>query len=300
VTAGIVALLPDATATGVLLGLGGGGLVNLWQYLNTAWNLTAVELDPTVAEIAAEHFSLDCQKLDVRIGDGLSVQGLRGDKSVTSTEEVSTGADVTNDAIDGEKNSVLGFETESLDFIVIDVDSKDTGTGMSCPPAAFVEVAYLQILSSLLRPSTGVLAINVSARDPSLFQNVCQTVRSVFPSVLLSKRCPNKYTSDDDGEEDEEEDLNVVVFATRRLSEALPPLREMTDRVTQRIRQSQENDNSAEVDEIVVSDLCLCLEEFTVFDVNESTSSSKMNFGNKKKTGSSKRRNTKRGNNKRR
>ena len=134
----------------MLIGLGGGGLVNLWHHINFAWNVAAVELDPTMVTIATEYFGLDGQKLDIRIGDGLAIQ----------CTEILKEADIVSD------DATISFEAASLDFIVIDVDSKDTETGMSCPPAAFVEASYLQTLMSLLRHNTGVLAINVSARDP--------------------------------------------------------------------------------------------------------------------------------------
>jgi hypothetical protein len=61
---------------------------------------------------------------------------------------------------------------ESLSFLVIDVDSKDKTVGMSCPPVSFVETEYLQQISRLLGPD-GVLAINVSVRDPAMLQLVC-------------------------------------------------------------------------------------------------------------------------------
>lgn len=300
-TAGILALLlPECTASasGMLIGLGGGGLVNLWHHLQlTAWKVTAVELDPTVVEIASEHFGLDCQRLNVLIGDGLAVHCYNG--TTHAAEKLSKAGVESSDGSSGmseTKNgsAQLGFEAESLDFIVIDVDSKDTGRGMSCPPAAFVESAYLQTLLSLLRPNTGVLAINVSARDPLLFQSACQTVKTVFPSVFLSKRqYRDKDNNRDDGDDDEEDDLNVVVFATRNPDGFLPPLRAMTDCVTQRIQESQGKDG---LDEILVSDLCACLEDFVVFD---ESGTSQTNSGAKKKTGN-KRRNNKRGNNKRR
>lgn len=288
VTAGILALLPEVSAcSGLLIGLGGGGLVNLWHHLQTDWTVAAVELDPAVVEIAAAHFGLDCQKLDVRIGDGLGVHRLS--TTVKATAEASVPTD--NDALVN-----LGFEAESLDFIVIDVDSKDTRMGMSCPPAAFVEAAYLRTLSTLLRQGTGVLAINVSARDPLLFQNACQAVKAVFNSIFLSKGCRVKDKSEGQSEghdEEKEDDLNIVVFGTRGHDRSLPPLREMTESATRRIQQSHGLDSP---DDILLSDLCMCLEEFVVYNEDGSGKSS---LDTKKTKKSNKRRNNKRGNKRR-
>lgn len=38
-------------------------------------------------------------------------------------------------------------------MIIFDVDSKDTSVGMSCPPQAFVDRAFLKQVHSLLSPS---------------------------------------------------------------------------------------------------------------------------------------------------
>jgi hypothetical protein len=292
VTAGIMTLLPDHQASGLLLGLGGGGLVNLWHYLRANWGITAVELDPCMPEIAATYFALDCNKLNVKIGDGLAVHCIGGTK-----------AEASANTTDGEALPPvegLGFEAESFDFIVIDVDSKDSGSGMSCPPAGFVQVSYLQRLLSLLRPDAGVLAINVSARDATAFLTTCKTVKDVFPTVFLSKRSHHSVDTSDaldlneeDTEEEESDDLNVVVFATRRPS--LLSQREMSDCIARCVQESQGMSN---LDEILLSDLCQCVEDFAVWDGVEPTSTDSRK-SNKKKAGS-KRRTSKRSSNKKR
>ena len=49
-------------------------------------------------------------------------------------------------------------------FIVVDVDSKDTSVGLSCPPEAFISPAYLSKLRPCLSPGGAVL-FNVAARS---------------------------------------------------------------------------------------------------------------------------------------
>ena len=41
----------------------------------------------------------------------------------------------------------------SYDVIIFDVDSKDNSVGMSCPPQAFVDKAFLTRVHSLLAPT---------------------------------------------------------------------------------------------------------------------------------------------------
>ncbi len=76
--------------------------------------------------------------------------------------------------------------------IFLDVDSKDTSVGMSCPPAAFLEPAFLSSLKTLLRGgggsggAPGVLAINVAARSRGLFNGAIQAVCTVFTGGEVS------------------------------------------------------------------------------------------------------------------
>ena len=188
--AGILALssMNDVTPAGMVIGLGGGGLVNFLVHVLENLHLTVVELDGSVVKIAEKYFGYEpTEKVSTRIGDGLTVTG------------------------DMEYVGGIHLPLSSLDFIAIDVDSKDTSVGMSCPPVTFVDHSYLSTLKGLLREN-GLLVINVSARDPEMFQLVETNVRKVFESVFLS-------SGDTD---DERQDVNLVVFA-RVTSAELPP-----------------------------------------------------------------------------
>ncbi|GKY95177.1 methyltransferase-like protein 13 [Mayamaea pseudoterrestris] len=184
VVAGLLALV-DSLNHGMLIGLGGGGFVNFLHHVSPDCKITAVELDPAIVAIAKQNFGLDSPSLQgvlvLKIGDGLAI-GVEG-------AEVST----------AEKRIML--PPESLSFIVVDVDTKDKTVGMSCPPVSFLDQGYLEQLATLLVPS-GVLAINVSARDPSLLNVACSSVKKVFSTVFFSKK--NTH-----------EDINVVLLATQ-------------------------------------------------------------------------------------
>ncbi|KAI2513948.1 methyltransferase [Fragilaria crotonensis] len=184
-SAGIIAmsLNEDLTSSGVVIGLEGGGLVNFLHRVLTNNVLSVVELDESVVTVAERYFGFDrsdSSKLTVHIGDGLTL------------------------AADDESEGLHVAAKESLNFIAVDVDSKDNTVGMSCPPQAFVGHAYLTTLKSLLKP-TGLIAINVSARDPAMFDLVIGRVKEVFETV---------FTSRQDDEDEDKGDVNVVVFAT--------------------------------------------------------------------------------------
>ena len=49
---------------------------------------------------------------------------------------------------------MLGFvEGCQRDVVILDVDSKDVSLGMSCPPAAFVDIEFLTSVDRILKPT---------------------------------------------------------------------------------------------------------------------------------------------------
>ena len=79
----------------------------------------------------------------------------------------------------------------------LDVDAKDAGAGMSCPPAPFTLAPYLAACRGRLSPA-GCLVVNCSARDPAEREKLCASVREVFGRCWV-------------GGAEEEDSINVVV-----------------------------------------------------------------------------------------
>jgi hypothetical protein len=178
----------------------------------------AVELDPEVARVARQHFGVEdligSGYVDVRIGNGLSVRATREAGEDKDVDEECDGANgnaargaqpvsYSESADDDAASDGLAFAARSLAFVVVDVDSKDNTVGMSCPPPEFVQEGYLRTLAGLLiqptdddapggsttadgHRSCGVLVVNVSARDKSLFNDACRSIGAVFPHVFAS------------------------------------------------------------------------------------------------------------------
>lgn len=197
---------------GMVIGLGGGALVNFFMAFMPNLNLTIVELDECIVDIAKSHFGFraDSDRVKVVIGDGLAIcaENKIGSIDLEKEERVGSEKDVAYVSRDGKGTE---FAPNSMQFIVIDVDSKDTSIGMSCPPVPFISPTYLAELYELLR-SDGVLAINVSARDPSMLHAVKKNVYQVFKTVFLSNTDVEPTDEDIGGVV---EDLNVVVFCTK-------------------------------------------------------------------------------------
>jgi len=205
---------------GMVIGLGGGALVNFFKLFFSSIQLTVVELDQCIVDIAQSHFDFrkDDKDVNVIIGDGLLICAETATSS-TSTSAVEgdndnkeeSGSSISKSTTTNRDNTkeAIEFIPNSMKFIVIDVDSKDTSVGMSCPPESFVIPMYLLKLQNVLTHD-GILAINVSARDPSMLQIVKKNVQQVFESVFLSS---STTATDDDTAGGE--DLNVVLFCTK-------------------------------------------------------------------------------------
>jgi spermidine synthase len=73
-----------------------------------------------------------------------------------------------------------------FDVIILDIDAKDVSTGLSCPPAAFLNSDWLSCVSKTLR-ETGVYIVNLVCRNTSLRQQVMTTHSQHF-STLVSTR----------------------------------------------------------------------------------------------------------------
>ena len=257
--------------------------------------LTAIELDPVVIDIAQTYFNIKqtntgTNKFYIICGNGLNVQATTvptiSEETTTTTtttvhdttqnttktslssidpvHTVSSTDGTSNSNLDNSDNNCISIPEHSLSYIIIDVDSKDTTIGMSCPPIEFIDITYLRTLLQLLSMEvydddnenttyeghahekqnndnvnnglsssaiSGILAINVSARDPILLHTVCMNVAKVFSNVYISKKHKdwnqdavdnndddvNKINDiddeNDDDDTDDTDDLNVVVFA---------------------------------------------------------------------------------------
>ncbi|KAK2540442.1 Mettl13 [Columba guinea] len=149
--------LPRTPLAVLVVGLGGGSLpLFVHDYFSQA-QVAVVEIDPSMLEVATCWFGFSQgDRMQVHISDGL-------DYVAKLAAEVPA----------------------QYDAIMFDVDSKDLTVGMSCPPPAFVEKAFLQKVKTILKPE-GVFVLNLVCRDTRLKESVLATLREVF--LLLYTR----------------------------------------------------------------------------------------------------------------
>ncbi|KAL8272224.1 hypothetical protein Esti_003889 [Eimeria stiedai] len=141
----------------VLLGLGGGVLGTLLHHLfgHVGLALTCVELDPIVIDIAKKFFGF--KEKDSPL---LKVVNAEGNEYVSS------------------------LPLESVDLIILDLNSGEKGDVLVCPPKAFAEAAFLETAKARLRPG-GLLVTNLLCRCPDTKTKLLDNIKSHFAALSI-------------------------------------------------------------------------------------------------------------------
>ena len=163
---GALGLHLSAPARVLVVGLGGGSLPTFIHAKFPLSNVRVVEIDAAMVRVAQDQFSF-CP--DAR----LTVATSCGLEYVRSTEEMH-------------------------DIIMLDVDSKDISSGLSCPPQPFLQPDFLDLLSSRLVRG-GMLVLNLVCRDSVLRADIVKDLSDIWQSVLSYKL---------------EEEVNEILFCS--------------------------------------------------------------------------------------
>ncbi|KAK9664552.1 hypothetical protein RND81_14G050800 [Saponaria officinalis] len=180
----------------VVIGLGAGLLPMFLHSCMDVLHVEVVELDPVVLTLAKEYFGFsEDEHLKVHIADG--IQFLRN--RVSSTPQTVADTDRHEKTI-GNVESTLQNGTsvvQKLDIIIVDVDSSDSSSGISCPAPDFLEDNFFATVKNVLSDQ-GLFVINLVSRSPSMKKMVISRMKAVF-SHLYSLQL--------------EQDVNEVIFA---------------------------------------------------------------------------------------
>lgn len=140
----------DESLQVLIIGLGGGALPSFLHSCFPKMVIEVIEIDGVMVALARELFDLVTDdRLTVKVADGLQY--------------------VSNCASSG----------TSYNCVMVDVDNKDSTTGMSCPPEPFVTDEFLSCLRDIVRPG-GVAVVNVSCRQAQLRQHALDAIRGAF------------------------------------------------------------------------------------------------------------------------
>jgi len=139
----------DEPGKALLLGLGGGSLASFVSKY-THWQLQAVEFDEAIVQVAKTYFGLS-DSIETHVQDAL--------KFVAECRE-------------------------TFQIIWLDIDSKDVGQALTCPPEEFLEEAFLEKVVQRLSED-GVFAVNLACRDENKCTEVYAKLRKKFKYMTM-------------------------------------------------------------------------------------------------------------------
>ncbi|CAL9184938.1 unnamed protein product [Musa hybrid cultivar] len=174
-----------------IVGLGAGLLPMFLHACLPFLQLEVVELDPVMLDLARQYFSFveDDRMKVVHIGDGIR---FIEDANVIKSHEQETDGTCTESLANGNSSGIK--------ILIVDADSSDLSSGLSCPPSDFVEESFLLQVKNFLSEG-GLFVINLVSRSPAIREKVVLRLKAAF-SQLFSLEL--------------EEDVNEVLFASPR------------------------------------------------------------------------------------
>jgi len=150
----------------LVIGLGGGSLPIYIHSKFPLSNVHVVEIDPAIVRVAQDQFSFTP---DERM-----------------TVSTCCGLGYVNDT------------SENHDIIMLDVDSKDISSGLSCPPPTFLDLTFLKKLCSRMNKG-GMFVLNLVCRDSVLRSEIVKKLTSIWTCVVSYKL---------------EEEVNEILFCS--------------------------------------------------------------------------------------
>ncbi|KAL0392577.1 UNVERIFIED_CONTAM: eEF1A lysine and N-terminal methyltransferase [Sesamum radiatum] len=125
----------------VVIGLGAGLLPMFMKKCLPSLEIEVVELDPVVRDVARDYFGFrEDERLKVHVTDGIEFV----------REKADSGAE--------------GNGSCRIDTLIVDVDSSDSSSGLTCPAADFVDESFLLTVKSSLSEQ-GLFIINLVSRS---------------------------------------------------------------------------------------------------------------------------------------
>lgn len=194
------------TVKTLIIGLGAGLLPMFLHECIRFLHIEMVELDPVILNLARDYFGFTEDKgLKVHIADG--IQYVREIANSVEANEVSAfhgNGDTSCTSNYPPNENCMAYHAEGrgttkVDIVIIDVDSSDSSSGLTCPAADFVEESFLQIVKDSLSEQ-GLFVINLVSRSSAIKDIVVSRMKAVFSHLFCLQL---------------EEEVNEVLFALR-------------------------------------------------------------------------------------
>lgn len=177
----------------VIIGLGAGLLPMFLHERMPFLKIEVVELDPIVADLARENFGfIEDAQMKLHIGDGVDIV-----KKMTNISNSSSRAEIPT-TLARENECGKGTEDrKGVHVLIIDADSDDPSTGLTCPHSTFVEESFLKAAKESL-VAGGILILNLVSRSTAVHEMVVSRMQMVFEQLFSLEI---------------EEDVNKILFA---------------------------------------------------------------------------------------
>lgn len=188
-------------AKAVIIGLGAGLLPMFLHECLPFLEIEVVELDSVVLDIARDYFALkEDTRLKVYVTDGIKYVREIANSELANEATANHGLVEGKFSVSSRSCTVPLAECTSLkktDILIVDVDSSDSSSGLTCPAADFIEESFLLTAKRFLSEQ-GLFVINLVSRSSTIKDMVFSRMKLVFTNLFYLQL---------------EEDVNVVIFA---------------------------------------------------------------------------------------
>ncbi|KAL8125775.1 hypothetical protein AgCh_013161 [Apium graveolens] len=184
----------------VVIGLGAGLLPMFFHRSLPCLSDEVVELDAVILGLARDYFGYkESDHMKLHITDG--IQFLR---DVVASNGAADGVNSNDKScslsnVNADDSKAEGKQIDKIGLLIVDVDSSDSSSGMTCPAADFVEESFLLTVRDSLSES-GLFVVNLVSRSASTKDLVLARMKKVFGKLFSLQL---------------EEDVNEVIFALK-------------------------------------------------------------------------------------
>ncbi|WVZ26536.1 hypothetical protein V8G54_005080 [Vigna mungo] len=153
----------------VIIGLGAGLLPMFLHGCVPFLEIETVELDPVIVDIAKDYFSfMEDERLKVHIADGIQFVQEIDNSGVAQIHGKSNDRSYTESPLNESSTvSHAGVELTKVDIIIVDVDSSDPSSGLTCPAPDFLDEFFLETVKDKLSEN-GLFVVNLVSRSQAI------------------------------------------------------------------------------------------------------------------------------------
>ncbi|XP_014508535.1 methyltransferase-like protein 13 isoform X1 [Vigna radiata var. radiata] len=185
----------------VIIGLGAGLLPMFLHGCVPFLEIETVELDPVIVDIAKDYFSfMEDERLKVHIADGIQfVQEIDNSGVAQIHGKINDRSYTESPLNESSTVSHAGVELTKVDIIIVDVDSSDPSSGLTCPAPDFLDEFFLETVKDKLSEN-GLFVVNLVSRSQAIKDMALSKMKKVFSHLFCLQL---------------DEDVNEVHFALK-------------------------------------------------------------------------------------